>query len=119
MAKLRDVRRRFPPEDPDAYTAAYADATLAGELGELLHDLRVEAGLSEGELAARTGVDEDEVVRAEEGGSPVSVAYLDRVARALGRPMAVVAGDAEIPLGADAPVARGETPDGERTPSGG
>lgn len=102
MAKLSDVRRRFPPQDAAVYAEAYATAALAGELGEFVYGLRVAAGLSEAELAARLGIDSDEVVRAEEGDASLTVAYLDGVARAAGVQLRVAApaGGLEVVLGA-------------------
>lgn len=99
MAKLSDVRRRFPPEDADAYDSAYAEATLAGELGAMLHAMRVAAGVDERELAARMGIDADEVARAEEGDPTTTVAYLDGVARALGSQVVVTSGETGVTLG--------------------
>ena len=84
MAKLSDLRRRFPPDDAGAYAAAYAEAGLAASLGELVRALRCAAGLGVAELAASMGVDEDAVVRAEEGDASLTVAFVDRVARAVG-----------------------------------
>jgi ribosome-binding protein aMBF1 (putative translation factor) len=84
MAKLSDVRRRFPPEDAAAYERAYAEAELAEDLGTFVYSLRVAADLSEAELAARMGVDEDDVLRAEEGDAALTVAFVDAVARAVG-----------------------------------
>jgi len=84
VTKLSDVRRRFPPEDASAYGRAYEEAALAEELAALVHNLRVTAGLSEAELAARMGIDEDEVLRAEEGDPMLTVAFLDGVARTAG-----------------------------------
>lgn len=100
MAELDDVRRRFPPEDPEAYARAYAEAELAGELGVLVHDLRVAAGLSEHDLAERMGVGEDDVARAEEGDDSLSVGFLDRLGRAVGVQLALAAGGTDIRFGA-------------------
>lgn len=89
MAKLSEVRRRFPPGDAAVYAAAYAEAEVAERLGTLLHLLRVAAGVDVAELAARLGVDEEEVLRAEEGGGGITLGYLDRVAVAVGVPTTV------------------------------
>ena len=83
-AKLSDVRRRFPPEDAAAYERAYAEAELAEDLGTFVYSLRVAAELTEAELAARMGVDEDDVLCAEEGDGALTVAFVDSVARAVG-----------------------------------
>ncbi|MGH8989064.1 MAG: helix-turn-helix domain-containing protein [Acidimicrobiales bacterium] len=83
MARLRDVRRWTSPEDPEVYSKAYAEAELAEDLGTLVHDLRVAAGLGRAELAVRMGVGEDEVLRAEEGDASLGIAFYDGVARAV------------------------------------
>ena len=104
MAKLSDVRRRFPPGDAEVYARAYAAAELAGALGAFVHGLRVSAGLSEAELARRMGIDEEEVLRAEEGDASLTVAFLDGVARAVeARVRMAAAGGVEVVLGAGGP----------------
>jgi transposase-like protein len=105
MAKLSDVRRRFPPEDSEAYVRAYAEAELAGALGALVHGLRVSRGFSVAELARRMGIDKEEVLRAEEGDASLTVAFLDGVARAAGARVRMAASDGgvEVVLGASGP----------------
>ena len=105
MAKLSDVRRRFPPEDAEAYAEAYAEAELAERIGELVHGLRVAGHLGAGDLAARAGVDEDVLLRAEEGDASITVEFLDRLARAAGVQVTLVAGAVEVALGAEPPAA--------------
>lgn len=117
MAKLRDVRRRFPPEDAAAYEAAYAEAELAEDLGAFVYSLRVAADLGTAEVAARMGVDEDEVLRAEEGDASVTVAFLDGVARAVGARVKITATAVlEVTLGTHdpAPPRRPPAPPGAR-----
>jgi ribosome-binding protein aMBF1 (putative translation factor) len=99
MAKLSDVRRRFPPDDADAYAAAYTEAQLAENLAVLVQGLRLSAGLSEAELAARMGVGEAEVQRAEEGDASLPVVFLHRLGRALGARLTMTAGDVQVVLG--------------------
>jgi transcriptional regulator with XRE-family HTH domain len=103
MAKLSDVRRRFPTGDAAAYAAAYAEAELAAAVGTLLHGLRTAAGIDPAELSARCGLDEDEILRAEEADVHLTVGHLDRVARALGVPVAVMGGGFRIVLGVPEP----------------
>ncbi|MDA8309116.1 MAG: hypothetical protein M0Z46_00585 [Actinomycetota bacterium] len=98
--ELSDLRRRFPPEDADAYALAYAEAALAEELGTLVHGLRVTAHLDVPGLAARMEVDEEEVLRAEEGDPSLSFAFVDRLARAVGAQVTVTAGGRDFVLGA-------------------
>jgi ribosome-binding protein aMBF1 (putative translation factor) len=99
MAKLSDVRRRFPPDDADAYAAAYTEAELAENLALLVQGLRLSAGLSEAELAARMGVGEAEIQRAEEGDASVSVVFLHRLGRAVGVRLTMTSGDVQVVLG--------------------
>lgn len=108
MAKLDEVRRRFPPEDPDAYAAAYAEAVLAEQLAALVHGLRVSAGLDQDELAARMGVDEAEIARVEEGDASVTFGFLDRLGRAAGIRLTVTGGTVDVVLGAPAPAPSSE-----------
>jgi hypothetical protein len=105
MAKLTDVRRRFPLEDAGVYAEAYASAALAGEVGALVYGLRVAAGLGQAGLAERMGIDEDEVLRAEEGDPSLTIAFLDGVARAAGVQVRVAgpAGGVEVVLGRSIP----------------
>lgn len=86
MARLADVRRRFPVGDRAAYDEAYTAAELAGRLGERLHRARTDAGLTAAELAVRLGVGPEDVERAEEGGPPCSDAFFVRVRDVLAAP---------------------------------
>ena len=52
---LDQLRAKYPPEDRDEYDRAYAAATLAGQLAELVYALRTRAGLTRTELARRMG----------------------------------------------------------------
>jgi|SRR5579862_439668 len=78
------MRQRFPVLDRTAYELAYAETELAEKLGELLHRVRSAAGISEAELAERTGTTQDTIVGFEEGAPGVTVAFLDQVGRVLG-----------------------------------
>jgi transcriptional regulator with XRE-family HTH domain len=73
MARRRDRRR-----------AVVADTVRS--LGSTVRRLRVEAGLSQRELAERAGVDEEDVRRLESGpgGSELGYATLNAIARELG-----------------------------------
>lgn len=99
MAKLSDVRRRFPPDDADAYAAAYTEAELAENLAVLVQGLRLSAGLSQAELAARMGVEEEEIQRAEEGDASISLEFLHRLGRAVGARLTMTSGDVQVVLG--------------------
>lgn len=59
-----DVKKKRP--GPDADTRAGVEQDLA--LGQLIYDLRTEAGLSQRELAERMGTTQSVISRLEEGG---------------------------------------------------
>lgn len=66
-------------------------------LGQLIYDLRTEAGLSQRELAARMGTTQSVISRLEEGGGARNrIDTLARVATALGRHL-VVSFPAQVP----------------------
>ncbi|KAB8165785.1 helix-turn-helix domain-containing protein [Streptomyces sp. 3MP-14] len=58
-----------------------------GEVGERIAEARLAAGLSQGELAARVGLDRTAVVRVEAGERRVSALELSRLGEALGVPI--------------------------------
>jgi transcriptional regulator with XRE-family HTH domain len=111
MAELRDVRRWFPPEDAAMYAAAYAEAELAERLGGLVQELRKAACLDPAELAARTGVHTDDLVRVEEGDASMTVGLLDRLAREAGVRVTLAGAGVEVVLGAPVSTA-GASPEG-------
>ncbi len=58
-----DVKKKRPA--PDAVTRAGVEQDL--DLGQLIYDLRTEAGLSQHELAERMGTTQSAISRLEEG----------------------------------------------------
>ena len=69
---------------PSAATRAGVEQDLA--LGQLIYDLRTEAGLSQRELATRMGTTQSVISRLEEGGGARNrIDTLPRVATALNR----------------------------------
>jgi ribosome-binding protein aMBF1 (putative translation factor) len=73
---------------PDADTRAGVEQDLA--LGQLIYDLRTEAGLSQRELAERMGTTQSVISRLEEGGGARNrIDTLARVATALDRHLVV------------------------------
>lgn len=73
---------------PTAETRAGVEQDLA--LGQLIHDLRTEAGLSQRELAERMGTTQSVISRLEEGGGARNrLDTLARVATALDRHLVV------------------------------
>ncbi|MDH6110748.1 transcriptional regulator with XRE-family HTH domain [Kitasatospora sp. MAP12-15] len=62
---------------------AYVEAAAAVALGQAVYDRRTALGLSEQEVAARTGLSTAEVERIEGGGSAPTLQLLRRLAAAL------------------------------------
>lgn len=74
--------------DPDDETRAGVEQDLA--LGQLIYDLRTEAGLSQRELAEKMGTTQSVISRLEEGGGARNrIDTLARVATALDRHLVV------------------------------
>ena len=81
-----DIKKRR--REPAADVRAGVDQDLA--LGQLIHDLRTEAGLSQRELAERMGTTQSVISRLEEGGGARNrIDTLARVATALDRHLIV------------------------------
>lgn len=97
---LDELRAKYPPEDRDEYDRAYAAATLAGRLAELVYTLRTRAGLTQTELARRMGTTQSSIARIEGGGSLPTLDMLARVAHATGIPLRLAApGITDVDLG--------------------
>ncbi len=98
---LDELRAKYAPEDRDEYNRAYAVATLAGQLAELVYRLRTRAGLTQTELARRMGTTQSSIARIESGGSLPTLGMLARLAHATGSPLRIAApGISDIDLGA-------------------
>lgn len=81
-----DIKSNRP--SPDADTRAGIEQDLA--LGQLIYDLRTEAGLTQRELAERMGTTPSVISRLEEGGGARNrIDTLGRVATALDRHLVV------------------------------
>jgi transcriptional regulator with XRE-family HTH domain len=92
-SRWEDLKRSLP----QASAAEAAEIEADFQLGELIYDLRTEAGLSQRELAERMGTTQSVISRLEEGGGARNrIDTLARVARALGRHL-VVSFPAELP----------------------
>ncbi|SOD60692.1 Helix-turn-helix domain-containing protein [Streptomyces zhaozhouensis] len=72
-----------PAADPAQYDQQQLDALLATELGRLIHDRRIELGLSRADLAERAEMTPPQVARIEGGGSLPTLQPLHRLVRAL------------------------------------
>lgn len=64
--------------------ASVQPAALAGELAELVYNLRERTGLTQAELAKRMGTTQSSIARIESGGSMPTVEMLARLATGVG-----------------------------------
>jgi ribosome-binding protein aMBF1 (putative translation factor) len=69
-------------DDPEVH-AGYEEARRAIELGAMVRQLRLDAGLSQEELAQRSGMTQPALSRLERGGGIPTITVLDRIANAL------------------------------------
>jgi ribosome-binding protein aMBF1 (putative translation factor) len=88
---LDQLRAKYPPEDRDEYDRAYAAATLAEQLAELVYTLRARSGLTQTGLAQRMGTTQSSIARIEGGGSLPTLEMLARLAHATGTPLRLAA----------------------------
>jgi ribosome-binding protein aMBF1 (putative translation factor) len=72
------------PTERTEYDRAFAEAKLAADVGECIHDAREAAGLSQRELARRMGASEAAINRPESAGVGATLTSLQRVATARG-----------------------------------
>jgi ribosome-binding protein aMBF1 (putative translation factor) len=97
---LDELRGKYPPEDREEYDRAYAAATLAGQLAELVYILRTRAGLTRTELVRRMGTTQSSIARIESGGSLPTLDMLARLAHATSSTLRIaVPGITDIDLG--------------------
>lgn len=81
-----DMKKKRPGPDADTRTGIEQDLAL----GQLIYDLRTEAGLSQRQLAERMGTTQSVISRLEEGGGARNrIDTLARVAIALNRHLVV------------------------------
>lgn len=65
------------------HEAAYDEARAALLLGQMVYEQRIALGLTQAELAARTGMTQPQLSRLESGGATPTIPLLARLARAL------------------------------------
>ena len=65
------------------HAAAYEEARTALLLGQMVHDRRIELGMTQAELAERAGMTQPQLSRLESGGATPTVPLLARLAAAL------------------------------------
>jgi transcriptional regulator with XRE-family HTH domain len=74
---------RWERTGADEHAAAYEEARASLMLGQMVHDRRVELGLTQAELADRAGMTQPQLSRLESGGATPTVPLLARLAAAL------------------------------------
>jgi ribosome-binding protein aMBF1 (putative translation factor) len=102
MPELEDVRHAHPIADLAACDRGYADADLAERLAEIVYRLRTTVGLTQTELARRTGTTQVAIARLGGGGSTPTLDLLDRVGRAVGAEIMLIVNGVVLHLGASA-----------------
>ena len=92
---LDDLRAEVDASSSDEqrreYIEADADAEIQIALAELVYTMRTAAGLSQAELARRMGTRQPYISDLERGGKTPTVATLNRIARATGNRLRLVA----------------------------
>ena len=85
---MRELNERrlamMTTEERSEFESAYRQAALAARVGEAARDLRESAGLSQGQLARRMGIQQQAVSRIECGEGGMTLASVQRFADALG-----------------------------------
>lgn len=66
------------------------DKEIATEIGKKIASLRKEVGLSQSELAERTGMKQSSISRLESGAHNATVEILNNIARVLGKKIALI-----------------------------
>jgi transcriptional regulator with XRE-family HTH domain len=74
---------RWERTGADEHAAAYEEARASLMLGQMVHDRRVEVGLTQAELAERADMTQPQLSRLESGGATPTVPLLARLAAAL------------------------------------
>jgi DNA-binding XRE family transcriptional regulator len=74
---------RWERTGADEHAAAYDAARAELLLGQMVHDRRVELGLTQADLAERAGMTQPQLSRLESGGATPTVPLLARLAAAL------------------------------------
>ncbi|GAB3818249.1 helix-turn-helix domain-containing protein [Micromonospora zhanjiangensis] len=67
----------------DEHAAVYEEARASLMLGQMVHDRRLELGLTQAELAQRAGMTQPQLSRLESGGATPTLPLLARLATAL------------------------------------
>ena len=74
---------RWERTGAEEHAAAYEEARASLMLGQMVHDRRMELGLTQADLAERAGMTQPQLSRLESGGATPTVPLLARIAAAL------------------------------------
>lgn len=92
MAERTNWKETKKPRS-DVAQRAYEDEARISEFRGLVHRVRVEAGLTQAELAGRMGTTQSAIARMEGGGTQPTLLTLENLARAVGQELVVGVGD--------------------------
>lgn len=93
------LRNRYVKDDPERKASVEAERVNA-EVAQMIHDLRIEAGLTQAELAELVGTTQSVISRLEDADyDGHSLTMLNRIARALNKKMTVVMSAADPQVG--------------------
>ncbi len=81
--KWKDVKDAHRVENPERFDRVYDETRQAYELGVLVREHRLAAGLTQSDLAKRSGMSQPAIARLEAGGAEPTIATLRRIASAL------------------------------------
>ena len=88
----RTSRTALPRPNAGRLRDVVEDETRVTDFRELVYRLRIEADLTQVELARRMGTTQSAIARMENGGTRPTLETLERVAGAVGQQLAVVVG---------------------------
>lgn len=97
----RTSRTALPRPNAGRLRDVVEDETRVTDFRELVYRLRIEADLTQVELARRMGTTQSAIARMENGGTRPTLETLERVAGAVGQQLAVVVGLPDEPTAAD------------------
>ncbi|TDC93059.1 helix-turn-helix transcriptional regulator [Actinomadura sp. 7K507] len=80
---MSDEHSKLVITDEDRQSEEYQAARYAYELGKAVRERRLELGLTQVELARRSGMTQSQLSRLEAGGTEPTIRVLDRLAHAL------------------------------------
>jgi len=81
--------REIKKSRSDAAQRAYEDEARVSEFRDLVYRLRTEAGLTQAELALRTGTTQSAIARIEGGGTRPRLETLEKIAQAVGADLVI------------------------------